>query len=115
MALYLSMGLTAKKVSEILAEIVEMVDKKMKDEDMLKNISETFKEKEAVFAAYTLGRIVGMSLAMKDLELVKMIVSDFARYLEVLRKDGKELLKRLIEKETLEETFKDVERLRDVV
>ncbi|MCS7121626.1 MAG: hypothetical protein NZ895_03360 [Archaeoglobaceae archaeon] len=115
MALYLSLGLTAKQVSKLLAEIVEMIDKKMRDDEMLKRISEKFESFEAILAAYILGRVVGMSFAIKNFDLAKAIISDFGRYIDIFKKSGREELEKLIEKETLEEAFKDVERFKDVI
>ncbi len=115
MTLYRSLGLTARKAAEIVAEIVEMIDKRLQDDEMLKNLSAKFSENDLIFAAFTLGRIVGMSFAIKDQNSAELIISDFGRYLKILHMEGKEKLKKVIENEILDEVYREIERVRDVV
>lgn len=115
MVLYRAFGLTAKQAARIVAEVVRMIDRRMKDSEMLGELKEKFSGEEAIFAAFTLGRIVGLSFAVKDIEAAKSIVSDLARYLEIYRKEGIDRLTRVVEKEILEETYREVEKIRDVV
>ncbi|MFN3383720.1 MAG: hypothetical protein ACK401_02345 [Archaeoglobaceae archaeon] len=112
--LFKSLGLSAEKVAEILTEIVEMIALRLKDDEMLKRLNEKFSGMDLVFSAFLLGRIVGMSYAIKDAN-AKLIIADFGRYIEILRTHGKDKLKKIVESEILEETYKKVEIFRDVV
>ncbi|MEM0021971.1 MAG: hypothetical protein QXW59_03960 [Archaeoglobaceae archaeon] len=114
MVLFRSVGLSAERVAEIIAEIVEMIELRLKDDEMLKKLNEKFSGMDLAFAAFLLGRIVGMSYAIKDAN-AKAIIADFGRYLEILRTYGREELKKIVEKEILEETYKKIETFRDVI
>uniref|UniRef100_A0A7J2TJY9 Uncharacterized protein n=1 Tax=Archaeoglobus fulgidus TaxID=2234 RepID=A0A7J2TJY9_ARCFL len=115
MALYKSIGLTAKTAAAILAEIVSMINKKLKDDEMLKLLNQKFSGLELVFASYLLGRIVGMSYAIKDMNSAIAIISDFRRYIQILEERGKEELEKVVENEILDEVIREIERMRDVI
>jgi hypothetical protein len=115
MALYRSLGLTAKAAAMVLAEIVSMITRRQKDDEMLKTLCEKFSGIELVFASYILGRIVGMSYAIKDTNSAITIMADFKRYIQILEEKGKEELQRVVEKEILDETIKEIEKIRDVI
>ncbi len=113
MTLYRSLGLTARKAAEIVADIVEMIDARLKDDEMLKRLMEKYDGNSLAFAAFTLGRIVGMSFAVRDLSSAESIVGDFGRYLRIYRSEGRERLVKLVEEEILEETYREIEKLKD--
>ncbi|MET1124608.1 MAG: hypothetical protein ABWW66_05020 [Archaeoglobaceae archaeon] len=113
--LYKSLGLTARQAAKVVAEIVEMVDRRMRDDEMLKNLKEKFSGNELLFAAFTLGRIVGMSFAIRDSRAAESIISDFGRYLKIYREKGRGELERVVAEEILEETYREIEKVRDAV
>lgn len=114
MVLFRSVGLSVERVAEMVADIVEMIALRLKDDEMLKRLGEKYSGMELAFSAFLLGRIIGMSYALKD-ENAKAIIADFGRYLEILRTRGKESLKKIVESEVLEETYKKIETFRDVI
>ncbi len=113
MSLYREIGLTAKNAAEIMADIVEMIDKKMNDVEIVKALSNKYKGLELCFAALTVGRLIGMSFTLQEPERAKAILSDFSRFISILKEFGRERLVKVIEEEILEETFKEVEKLKD--
>ncbi len=113
MILYRALGLTAREAAEIMADIAEMIEARMSDEEIARRLAEKYSGLKLSFAALTLGRLIGMSFGINEPDKAKAILADFRRFIEILRKDGKEKLVRVIEKEILEETYKDVERLKD--
>ncbi|MEM4524323.1 MAG: hypothetical protein QXF29_04375 [Archaeoglobaceae archaeon] len=115
MALYKSIGISAKSAAKIFAEIVWMIKNRLKDDDMLKMLTQRFSNLELVFASYLLGRIVGMSYAIKDPNSAIAIISDFKRYIRILEEMGREELEKIVEKEILDEARKDLERLKDAI
>ncbi len=113
MILYRSIGLSAREAAEIMTDIVELIYKKKSDEEILRFLTKKYAGMKLSFASLTLGRIVGMSFAIKDRERAKGILTDIKRYMDMLKLNGKEELIKVIEREILEETYKDVEKLKD--
>ncbi|OYT33377.1 hypothetical protein B6U96_15905 [Archaeoglobales archaeon ex4484_92] len=115
MILYKSLGLSAREAAEIMVDITEMIEKKMSDEEIAKKLAEKYSGVKLSFAALTLGRLIGMSYAVSDREKAKGILVDFKRFLRILRIKGRDELVKVIEREILEETFREIEELKDVV
>ncbi len=105
--------MTAKNAAEIMADIVEMIEKRLNDAEIVKILSNKYNSSKLCFAALTIGRLIGMSFALQEPERAKAILSDFSRFISILKKYGRDELVRVIEREILEETFKDVEKLKD--
>ena len=113
MILYKNLGLDAKDAAEIMADLVEMIVKKLSDEEITSKLAKKYTDLKLCFAALTLGRLIGMSFALKYPEKARAILSDFSRFSLILKNQGKERLIKVVEREILEETFKDVEKLKD--
>ncbi len=113
--LYRMFGLTAKEAAEVTADIVEIIRRKMSDEEAIEYLKSKYKGDRLHFAILMLGRIVGMSFALQDPEKAKAIVSDFSRLIRILEEKGRCVLVKTLEKEILEEVYEGVEKLKGYV
>jgi len=108
--LYREFGLTAKDAAEITADIVEIIKRKMNDEDAIKFLRSKYNGNKLYFAILMVGRLIGMSFAIQDVEKAKAIIADFSRLIRILEEKGKEELVKTLEKEILEEVYESVEK-----
>ena len=110
--LYREFGLTAKDAAEITADVVEIIRKRMSDEEAIEFLKSRYEGNKLHFAILMVGRLIGMSFALQDQEKAKAIVADFARLIRILEEKGREELVRTLEKEILEEVYEGVEKLK---
>ncbi len=113
--LYREFGLTAKDAAEVTADVVEIIRRRMSDEEAIEYLKRKYEGNKLHFAILMLGRLIGMSFALQDPEKAKAIVSDFSRLIKILEDRGREELVRTIEKEILEEVYESVEKLKGYV
>lgn len=113
--LYRQLGLSAKQAGEIMAVVTELLSKKLDDAKIIEELCKIYKEKELIFGVLTLGRLLGMVMALNEPEKARAIIKDFFRFIKILKEEGREKLAVLIENEILEEVVRDVDRLKDVV
>ena len=111
--LYRQLNLTAREAAEIMATVTELLARKLGDDEVIKELIRLYKGEKLCFAVLTLGRLLGMVLAVNEPEKAKSIVLDFTRFMKILEKDGREKLVKVIEQEILEEVASEVERLKD--
>ncbi len=110
--LYREFGLTAKDAAEITADVVEIIRRKLSDEEAIEFLKSRYEGNKLHFAILMVGRLIGMSFALQDPEKAKAIVADFARLIKILEEKGREELVRTLEKEILEEVYESVEKLK---
>jgi len=114
-ALYRQFGLSAREAAEITADVVEIIRQRMSDEDAINYLRSRYEGNKLYFAILMVGRLIGMSFALREPEKTKAILSDFSRLVRILEEKGKSELIKTLEKEILEEVYEDVERLKSYV
>ena len=113
--LYREFGLSAKDAAEITADVVEIIKRRMSDEEAINFLKSKYEGNKLFFAILMVGRLIGMSFALRDPEKAKAIVADFSRLLKILEEKGRDELIKTLEKEILEEVYEDVERLKSYI
>jgi len=96
-----------------MATVTELLGRKLSDDEVIKELMKLYREEKLCFAVLTLGRLLGMVLAVNEPERAKSIVLDFTRFMKILEKEGRERLVKVIEQEILEEVASEVEKLKD--
>lgn len=112
MILYRKFGLTAKDAAEITADIVEIIRAKMSDERAVEFLKSKYGGNKLIFAVLMLGRLIGMSFALREGEKARAILMDFSRLVDILEKKGKAELIKTLEREIIEEAYEELERFR---
>jgi len=108
--LYKEFGLTARDAAEITADVVEIIKRRMNDEDAIRFLKSKYDGNKLHFAILMVGRLIGMSFAIQDVEKAKAIIADFSRLIRILEEKGREELVKTLEKEILEEVYESVEK-----
>jgi len=108
--LYRKFGLTAKEAAEVTADIVEIIRNRMSDDRAVEFLKSKHKGDRLNFAILMLGRLIGMSFALKEQDKARAILSDFSRLIKILEERGKDELIRTLEREIIEEAYEDFER-----
>jgi hypothetical protein len=111
--LYRQLNLTAREAAEIMATVTELLARKLADDEVIRELIKLYEGEKLCFAVLTLGRLLGMVLAVNEPERAKSIVLDFTRFMKILESDGRERLVKVIEQEILEEVASEVEKLKD--
>lgn len=110
--LYREFGLTAKEAAEITADVVEIIRKRLSDEEAIEFLKSRYEGNKLFFAILMVGRLIGMSFALQDPEKAKAIVADFSRLIKILEERGRDELVKTLEREILEEVYESVEKLK---
>ena len=113
--LYREFGLTAKDAAEITADVVEIIRKRLSDEEAIDFLKSKYEGNKLYFAILMVGRLIGMSFTLQDPEKARAIVADFSRLIKILEEKGRDELVRTLEKEILEEVYESVEKLKSYV
>jgi hypothetical protein len=113
--LYKEFGLTAKEAAEITADVVEIIRKRLSDEEAIEFLKGRYEGNKLYFAILMVGRLIGMSFALQDPEKAKAIVADFSRLIRILEEKGRDELVKTLEREILEEVYESVERLKSYI
>ncbi len=110
--LYRKFGLSAREAAEITADIVEIIRRKMSDEEAIEFLKGKYGGEKLHFAILMIGRLIGMSFAIQDTEKARAIVMDFSRLVRILEEKGRDELIKTLEREILEEVYGEVERMK---
>ncbi len=113
--LYRQFGLSAREAAEITADVVEIVKKRMSDEEAINFLKSKYNGNKLYFAILMVGRLIGMSFAIKEPEKARAIIADFSRLMRIMEERGKEELVKVLEREILEEVYEDVEKLKSYI
>ena len=113
--LYRQFGLSAKEAAEITADVVEIIRSRMNDEQALNFLRSKYDGNKLHFAILMVGRLIGMSFAIKEPDKARAIIADFSRLMRILEERGREELVKTLEKEILEEVYEDIEKLKGYV